>query len=246
MKFLQRFGAGFLSLLLFASLAFGQVAQTGGGKGTVGGGGGSPTPAWVQITDTVQGGFGTTSTNNFASTTTNGNTIGVVFSAATGNTPTGVVANLSGGGTVALTQRATATLTLPSEDVFLYTLDSAAPVTGIAISLTSGANPVAIIFEASSATYDAANLTTTSSSASEHTATVTTTATDDLIGTFGYLLSSSVSSVHSGYAQNGATYFGYLSISNTSATGASGSKTTGFTPAASTSSNQFVFALKGQ
>lgn len=231
-------------LLLASSLAFGQLSLTGAGRGVVAAPGGGSTPAWVQMTASIQGGGSSTPTINYPVTTTNGNTIGIVF-ATFSNAPSAVVGNLSGGGTVALTQRATYNITVSSEDVYVYTVDAAAPVTSITITLAGFANPVAILFEASSATYDTSAISNTLSSASEHTVSATTTGTDDLVGVYGYIASSSISTVHSGYTQVGSTNGGYYSLQNNSATGSAGSKTSGQTPAASTSSGQVIFALKG-
>lgn len=72
MKTLQRFGALVLALLLSTG-AFGQLAQTGGGKGTAGGGGGGGSP----------GGAITWTTTGTSSTTASATTHAVAFTAVT-------------------------------------------------------------------------------------------------------------------------------------------------------------------
>lgn len=234
-----RNGIAFSGISAFNGIAKSALSAIDG-QATPGGGGST---AWVQLTAPTQGGGSSSPTINFPVTTTAGNMIGVVFSTFS-NVPSAVVGNISGGGTVAMTQRGSYSITLSGETAYVYTVDAASACTSITITLASFGNPECMMMEASSATYDVSNNSNTLGSAAEHTVSATTTAGNDVIAVYGFT-NGTVSTVHAGYTQVGATTAGgFFTLQSTSATGGAGSKTSGFTPTASASSGLIMVALK--
>lgn len=204
-------------------------------------------PAWVQVTPALAV-TGTTGVLDLPVDSTDGSCVGCLISLFDYNgTISSVVGNLVGGGTVPLTLRATYPGTaVANSNGYLYTADSAAPITSITAVVSGGFGwRAAMAFEASTAVYDAPGQAFTPGSAGVHAATVNTTASNDLIAALVYPLTAGAITPSAGYQQEGVITSSHFVLRSNAATGAAGAKSIGYTPAASETSEIFAFALRG-
>lgn len=206
---------------------------------------------WGETTLKAQA-SGPSRTHTFASPTTAGSAVAIIFGlysynhAGDDSTIT-VVGNLVGGGTVALTRRGTAQSSAPTleANIHSFSIDNAPVLESITVGTDAGFDrPTAAIIEAKNAVFDAiGTIVNTSISGSARTASITTGSDDALV--FAYCACAAApSAVSSGYAQQGSVISATFILRNDAPTGVAGSKSVGFTPDTSATSAILPISFK--